>query len=300
MNQTLAARPDFIIIGAMKSATSTLHVQLSHQPGFWMSEPKEPNFFSDEVVWAKGLAWYAGLFDQAPAGHLRGESSTHYTKLPDYPSTLARMREHVPDARLIYVMRHPIDRLISHYMHGWLDTSMSGDIDQAVQKYPQLVGYGRYAMQLRPFLETFGPDRVLPVFFEHLTLQPQAELERVCRFLSYGGAPRWQETESRHNVSAERLRSSPVRDAVLDFAPLRLLRRLLVPQSVRNRVKKAWQMTEKPVLSAASQEWLTAQFDEDLAVLGSWLGITLDCRTFKSAVQSRPHDWSPAVPGQAR
>lgn len=300
MNQTLTGRPDFIIIGAMKSATSTLHVQLAHQPGFWMSEPKEPNFFSDDDVWAKGLAWYASLFDQAPAGHLRGESSTHYTKLPYYRSCLARMREHVPDARLIYVMRHPIDRLVSHYMHGWLETSMSGDIDQAVQRYPQLVDYGRYAMQLRPFLETYGPDRVLPVFFERLTRHPQDELERVCRFLGYAGVPRWQETESRHNVSSERLRSNPLRDAVLDFPPLRMLRRSLVPKALRNRVKKAWQITEKPVLSAASQEWLTARFDEDLATLGNWLGVPLDCGTFKEAVRDRPHDWSPATPGRAQ
>ena len=170
-----SARPDFIIIGAMKSATSTLHVQLSQQPGFWMTTPKEPNFFSDEDVWAKGLGWYAGLFDGAAEGDIRGESSTHYTKLPDYPDCLDRMRAHVPDARLIYVMRHPVDRLISHYMHGWLNGSIRGGLDEAVSRYPELVQYGCYAMQLRPFLETYGPDKILPVFFERLTHSPQTE-----------------------------------------------------------------------------------------------------------------------------
>ena len=58
--------PDFMIIGAMKSATSTLHEQLAANPGFFMSRPKEPNFFSDDAVWARGLDWYSALFASAP------------------------------------------------------------------------------------------------------------------------------------------------------------------------------------------------------------------------------------------
>ncbi len=77
--------PDFIIIGAMKSATTTLHGLLASQPGVFMSTPKEPCFFSDDEVWARGVGWYASLFEAAPAGALLGESSTHYTKLPTYP-----------------------------------------------------------------------------------------------------------------------------------------------------------------------------------------------------------------------
>ncbi len=76
--------PDFIIIGAMKSATSTLHNQLSAQPGIFMSTPKEPNFFSDDDIYNQGLSWYSGLFSDANARDICGESSTHYTKLPDY------------------------------------------------------------------------------------------------------------------------------------------------------------------------------------------------------------------------
>ena len=84
-------RPDFIIIGAMKCATSTLHEQLALQPGFFMSTPKEPNFFSDDDCFARGLDWYRGLFAEAPEGSIRGESSTHYTKLPTHPRTVERL-----------------------------------------------------------------------------------------------------------------------------------------------------------------------------------------------------------------
>ena len=89
-------RPDFIVIGAMKSATTTLHEQLARQPGFLMSRPKEPNFFSDDHMYARGWRWYSSLFASAGEADLCGESSTHYTKLPDYPRTVARMVRDVP------------------------------------------------------------------------------------------------------------------------------------------------------------------------------------------------------------
>ncbi|MDC8753595.1 sulfotransferase [Erythrobacter sp. sf7] len=290
--------PHFIIIGAMKSATSTLHVQLSRQLGFWMSEPKEPNFFSDDDVWTKGLGWYSALFEGAAPSDLRGESSTHYTKLPDYPEALARMREHVPDAKLIYIMRHPIDRLVSHYMHAWLEASMEGDINQAVERYPALVNYGRYTMQLQPFLETYGPDNVLPVFFERLTKHPQEELERVCAFLGYEGVPIWSEEESRQNVSTERLRVDPLRDRIVNYPPIKFVRQKMIPRSVRNRVKQAWQITEKPELSLPVRRALMATFDQDLQTLGEWLGADLDCLTFKEAVRAKPLNWTKAAPFQ--
>jgi len=291
----LSAKPDFIIIGAMKSATSTLHVQLSHQPGFWMSNPKEPNFFSDYDVWAQGLAWYSSLFAGAGPLDLRGESSTHYTKLPDYPETLARMREHVPDAKLIYVMRHPIDRLVSHFMHGWLEASIEGDINDAVDRYPQLIAYGQYAMQLEPFLESYGSENILPVFFERLTRHPQDELERVCSFLGYQGVPVWKKDEDRQNVSTERLRVDPRRDQIINFPPIKFIRQKMIPRGVRNRIKQAWQMNQKPELSMPVRQHLMDIFDQDLSILGQWLGVKLDCSNFSETVRTKPLDWSKAT-----
>ena len=131
--------PDFIIIGAMKSATSTLQEQLVLQPGIFMSSPKEPNFFSDDDVYSNGLNWYSSLFENAKPGDLSGEASTHYTKLPTYPETIKRLKESLPELRLIYVMRHPIDRLISHYIHEWSMGVFHCDINEAVEKYPELI-----------------------------------------------------------------------------------------------------------------------------------------------------------------
>ena len=283
--------PDFVIIGAMKAATSTLHAQLSAQPGIFMADPKEPNFFSDPDQWDRGLAWYRGLFASAPAGALCGEASTHYTKLPTYPSALPRLRYTMPAARLIYLMRHPVDRLVSHYSHGWLERSIDGPIDDVIARRPELIDYGRYAMQIAPWLETFGKDQILPVFMERLIAAPQAELERICRFIGYTGMPSWRAAIDPQNMSGERLRDSPWRDRILDHPILAPIRRRLVPRWVRNRIKRAWQMREKPVIGDASLARATALFDEDLGRLGGMLGTELNCRNFKSVVRDRPLDW---------
>ncbi|MGL4498189.1 MAG: sulfotransferase family protein, partial [Planktothrix sp.] len=164
MNKT----PDFIIIGAMKCATSTLHEQLALQPGIFMSKLKEPNFFSNNEEYQKGWNWYLSNFASAPIEALSGESSTHYTKLPTYPETIQRIQKHLPQAKFIYVMRHPIDRLVSQYIHEWTQKVISEDINTAITNHPELIDYSCYTMQLKPYFETFGKERVLPIFFERM------------------------------------------------------------------------------------------------------------------------------------
>ena len=288
-------RPDFVIIGAMKCGTTTLHVQLGAQPGFFMSEPKEPCFFSDDMMFARGAAWYQGLFAGAREGDLRGESSTHYTKLPTYPRTIKRLRSELgDDLRFVYVMRHPVDRLVSHYVHAWTENEVRVSIDEVATSHPGLVDYGRYAMQLGPWIEAFGHDRVLPVFFERMTSRPQEELERICAFLGYPARPVWNESLSEWNVSSERLRKSALRDVVVNAPSVTWVRRTFVPKSWRNAVKGLWTMRTRPVLSPETKRRLEDIFDEDLAVLGAWLGVELSCARFREVALGAPISWADA------
>ncbi|MEO0984955.1 MAG: sulfotransferase [Cyanobacteria bacterium J06639_14] len=281
-------KPDFMIIGAMKCATTTLHDQLAQQPGIFMSEPKEPNFFSDDEQYNKGLEWYRSLFKAAVKGDLCGESSTHYTKIPTYPNTLDRIKQHAPDAKFIYVMRHPIERLVSQYIHEWSQRTVSRDINEAIKTFQPLTQYSQYSMQIRPYLEAFGSNKVLPIFSENLRHHPQRELERVCRFIGYSAKSQWQEFAGHQHVSAERLRESAWRDALVEQPALRFLRRTLVPKKARTWVRGFWQMKERPQLTADSQQYLEQLFDEDLFALSQWLGLELTCKTFKEVIDIDP------------
>ncbi|WP_208597683.1 sulfotransferase family protein [Desulfogranum mediterraneum] len=278
-------KPDFIIIGAMKCATSTLHDQLAAQPDFFMSSPKEPNFFSNEEVYAQGISWYSSLFSKAQPDQLKGESSTHYTKLPTYPDTVARIAQHCPDVKLIYVMRHPLDRLVSHYIHEWTQGVISVSINQAIHRYPELLSYSSYAMQLAPYIESFGTSSILPVFLERLHDDPARELQAVFEFLEVTTPPFWDDT-LRSNVSAERIRPCGWRDALINNPFLSVIRKTMVPKSFRNWVRSQWSMKQRPTLSPESREHLEQLFDRDLAELGSLLGLKLCCQNFKAAVTS--------------
>ena len=272
--------PDFIIIGAMKSATTTLHRQLSRQSGIFMCAEKEPNFFSNDEIYAKGLSWYGALFESAPPGSLKGESSTHYTKLPTYPHTVERIAQTIPNPRLIYIMRHPIGRLVSQYKHQWLEGEITCDIVSAVSRHPELVDYSRYAFQLAPFFEAFGSRAVLPVIFESLRLNPQAELERICRFIGYQGHPTWHPSLAHENDSSTRVRRFHGYELLVESRLATALRRLLVPKGVRNKIRGAFSVENDIALPQHLERQLQTLFDDDLVSLSDWVGFHFSTRSF--------------------
>ena len=275
------AKPDFIIIGAMKCATSTLQEQLAAQDGIFMCTPKEPNFFSNDEIFAKGINWYESLFEGAGEDALKGEASTHYTKLPTYPQTIARLKNNFPEpTKLIYVMRHPVDRLISHYIHEWTMGNCGRDIESEISQHPEFVDYGRYAYQLGPYIEVFGKESILPVFFNRLKKYPDQEFHRICSFIGYQGEAVWTDLKP-SNVSSERIRRFPFYNLLVESSFAKSVRRRLISERLTNRIKASLQMSERPALSAETRKRLEAVFDEDLQLLGEQLGLAISCETFE-------------------
>ncbi len=272
-------KPDFIIIGAMKSATSTLHEQLALQAGIFMSTPKEPNYFSDDEQYQKGESWYQDLFNAADENDLCGESSTHYTKLPDYPDTVERMGACLEQPKLIYVMRHPVDRLVSHYIHQWSQNIFKCDINEAINQYEELVSYGCYAQQLQPYFDRYGQENILPVFMEKMKTHPQQQLERIAAFIGCQSSVEWKDIASQ-NVSNERIRSFYGHKWLIESKPMSILRRALVPRTVRNKIKQKLIIQERPEINSDNLELLTKIFDDDLLKLKDWLDLEINCNNY--------------------
>lgn len=265
----------------MKCATSTLHEQLGRRGAFFVTEPKEPNFFNDDELYASRFDWYKDLFSTAHPDQICGESSTHYTKLPTYQNTAARIRKHTPDARFVYVMRHPVERIVSHYIHEWTEGRASSSISRDVLADVQYVSYSSYARQLEPYLDLFGKEKVLPVFFEHLTTNKAKELERIARFLGDESAEpfTWHEEVGKTNVSQERLRKSTIRDTALSFGLLRKAKDAL-PQPVKEQIKAIWRMKKRPTLSKEATVFVSDVLEKDLAELSDLLHLDLGLDTF--------------------
>lgn len=262
-----AGLPDFLIIGAMKAGTTTLQAQLAAQPGIFMTTPKEPNFFSDDAVHARGMEWYHQLFAEAAPGDLRGEASTHYTKLPTFPETVARLAAVVPAPRLIYVIRDPVERALSQYLHDWTRGSTGHDVAQAFASRPEYVAYSRYPMQLAPWIAQFGRDSLLLTSLEQLTAEPEGELARIGVHIGAPGPLAWDHAMKAQNVSRERDRPLPGHRILVDNPVAQVLRRSLVPKPVRTWIRTARMRQARPELPSGLRRDLEDLFAPDAAQL---------------------------------
>lgn len=259
--------PDFLIIGAMKSGTTTLQAQLATQQGVFMTTPKEPNFFSDDAVFAKGAGWYHSLFADADPGDLKGEASTHYTKQPTYPNCLPRLCEMLKTPRLIYMIRDPVARAVSHYIHEWSEGRMDRDPALAFAQHTELVDYSRYAMQLAPYVEHFGREAIHLTSLEQMRADPEDTLRQIGQHIGAAHPLIWDHSLGAQNVSAERVRRLPFHGVLVDNPVAQVLRRSLVPKSVRTRIRKARTHGERPELSGQLRQKLEHIFLQDRAEL---------------------------------
>jgi Sulfotransferase domain len=176
--------PDFIIIGSMKAGTTSLYEYLRVHPDVFMPSVKELDFFVSELNWRRGLDWYASRFASAPNGTACvGEASTSYTKYPRYEGVPGRIRAHLPDVRLVYSVRDPVERVRSHHQHNVKLGEEREPIDRAIRNNPAYLDYTRYATQIERYLEHFPRDRILVITAEALRHDRRATVARVCDFL---------------------------------------------------------------------------------------------------------------------
>jgi hypothetical protein len=176
-------RPNLFLIGAMKSGTTSLHMYLASHPQIFMSTPKEPAYFAREDVWRKGEEWYLSLFASAHDALVIGESSTSYTKAPRFAHVPERISQFNPAARLIYIMRDPVERTISQY---WFAVRFYGerrDMLTAIRQDPRYTDVGNYAMQLAPYLKLFGHDNIATLTFEELATAPLQTMQKLFIWL---------------------------------------------------------------------------------------------------------------------
>jgi Sulfotransferase family len=241
--------PDFLIIGAPRSATTSLHYYLSQHPAIAMSQLKEPNFFlfdqdarplvDDPRIISKSvsdLASYERLFPAQSPGAI-GEASPLYLYTHRTPELISGT---LPDARLIAVVREPVERAYSHLRYIRPDLGLDAPAafaaavktelplpDQPYRSGTHNLRLGRYSAQLDRYLQWFASDRLLILRFRDIEAQPQTTLEAVCRFLGVD--------DSHQFDVVRRYASSQTSPSAIDrlMAPIRPhLKRALPPRLV--------------------------------------------------------------------
>jgi hypothetical protein len=207
------------IIGAMKAGTSSLHEYLHQHPEIFMSRFKEPQYFAPHrnrwgQAWGQGnpcpepgIDWYLRLFADAGTAKYAGESSVSYTAAPWMTGCNESIYTFNPEARLIYIMRDPIERAISHYWFFVGDGCEDLDLLTAIRRREDYVARSNYAMQIKPYLERFGRDRVYLLTLEELTERPRETFRGLFEWLGVDPDVPIASAE-KFNVGAERLRQT--------------------------------------------------------------------------------------------
>ncbi|SMO87354.1 sulfotransferase family protein [Fodinibius sediminis] len=174
---------DFMVVGAQKCGTTSLAQMLSSHDAIVCCDKKEPMFFSSVDNWREELSDYHALFKWRE-GALHYEASTSYTCYPYHNRKIWEdLYAYNPDLKIIYIVRNPVDRIVSSYMHtykrGYTDLGM----ERALVEEPMLLDMTRYATQIRPFIEQFGADQVQILFFEDLVRDRSIIMQQLASFL---------------------------------------------------------------------------------------------------------------------
>lgn len=267
--------PNFIVIGAAKAGTTSLASYLKSHPDIALSSRKEPHFFTKE--YDRGVAWYEELFVDCAGALAIGEASTSYTMAPQHPEAPGRIAELVPDARLIYVLRHPVDRVRSQYAHN-LDRALERKpLSEAIRQDPSYLDATRYAYQLSRFRDHFPDDQIHVVVSEQLRHDRSRVLAGILEFLGVDASVELTNTDHELNRMADKRLAPPAVNATR-----RVLRSIgvnrLLPKTTRQRlrVSMSQEMPDQAVsLAAEDRDFILDSLADDLADLAGLLGPAL-------------------------
>jgi hypothetical protein len=298
-------RPDALLIGAPKAGTSALHAALARHPQVFASTPKEPKYYlcgdapppaycgpgdahsQQEWVWRRRD--YQRLFTASPADAVRIESTPFYLYSAD---ARRRIADDLPDAKLIAVVRDPIDRAYSNWMHLWVDgLEPCGDFVEACRREEDRIAagwapfwhyrrMGRYGEQLADLFERVARDRVLVLRYRELVSTPAATLDRVSRFLGIGeGQIDTVPPDNSRPFVTDGLRTSVLGRAIRLGASAGSLVPPEVWRSASRPLVAALQhggQEQRPKLGSEQRSVLLEECLDDIALLESVLGESFD------------------------
>lgn len=262
--------PDFIIVGAAKAGTTSLAAMLETHEDVFISSPKEPHYFS--LGWQTRREEYENLFC-GRSERFRGEASTTYSQGPFGDSVPRRIQETIPRVRLIYLLRNPIDRIRSQYIH-WVDRGREHrDIETAVREEPRYIDHSKYGRQLEEYSRYFPPSQILVIANESLSGDTQSCLRQVLEFIGADPDRLGPQPTLQLNRSIDKRESSPLLDSLRVWArkhgALRFVSprgRELIHRGLSQPVDKA-----KAEISPELAAYVWAQLEADQALLRTFV-----------------------------
>ena len=273
--------PTFFVIGASKAGTSSLHEYLRVHPQVFLPARREPAFFVTERNWGRGWEWYEAQFKGGELAIARGDVTPAYSYYPIYSGVPGRIAASIRDPRFVYLVRDPIERIQSMYVHRRTRTHdrETLPIDEAVLTVPEYIETCRYGVQIEQYLTYFGRERILVVISEQFRSQRARAMKEILGFIGVDDRVSLEALELEHNRSIGkteypdrllRLRQTRIVSAAWATLPRRLASnvrqatgRVLPPDSTQMRPE-----TERTILR---------MLRDDLLLLRDLLPEEFDC-----------------------
>ncbi len=267
--------PNLIVIGAQKCATSSLHLYLDAHPEIFMSRTKELDFFVAEKQWPRGLDWYRAQFESAAP--LRGESSPNYTVFPHFAGVPERMHSVIREAKLIYVVRDPVDRMLSQYVHArQTGRTKLGVREALLDPNGRFYDRSRYWTQLSQYLAHYDKSQILVVDYDELAGAPRECMRGIYRFLGVDDAFESDLFSRRFHRSQGKREFTAVGRAFQ--AGYRAVKRFLPGTASGARLAGGWRKQllsrpiEQPTLTHEDRRAIAAHFVDEVAALRDCTG----------------------------
>ena len=290
--------PNLIVPGVAKSGTSSLHLYLNQHPDLYMSEVKEPGYFFRDTLYQQQEEWYLSLFKGGAGLPYRGESSTYYF---NYASAIERMKRDLPNPKFIILLRHPVERIISHYFWLWgkgleyrsLRKAIASEVNEKYRPtrhirlhHKDYLHFSLYSSWVKRYWETFGKEHVLVITNERLRDYPLETMNQCFSFLGVSKLPEIKQVV--HNVSV--LKKVPAWDRrMLHFlfqedescAWVRY-RNVLIPLKLKQlywkfhvKINENKTLDKKPSVSNEDYLWLVSLMKDDVKQLKDLLNDDL-------------------------
>jgi len=282
--------PNFIIVGAPKAGTTSLYHYLSEHPDVFMSEPKEVNFFSKEEIESQGLYYadfkaksmveYEGLFNGVTTQKAIGEGSVSYLF---YPKTPQKIKEALPEVKVIMLLRDPIERAFSHYLMdlrlGLVNVPFEDIVSRVSEHkslplfYQQYVELGLYYSQVKRYLDTFGKDKVKIYFQEDLRHKSDEVIMDLYTFLGV-------DTSYSPDINREHNVFSMPKNRLMRILYASNFMRSLIGRAFPDKLKEAFkgivfEQKKKPEMLQQTRKTLRKLYLQDIEQLEQLLGKDL-------------------------
>lgn len=266
------ALPRLMVIGAAKCGTTTLHHDLASNPAFFIPAKQPAHFGHDRILSPAWRDWYRRLFAGAAPGQVCGVVSPMCATRPGVDRVPERARTLLgAELQVVYIVRDPLERAISHHHDHVRYGDASVHIDRELVAGSPFVDQSRYAMQLDPWLDTFGPNNVMVLHFETYVQKRRATIAELSAWLGVEPHPELVDETIIHNRGEDVL----VMPWYGMWPPARRLARRLVPERFKQAVRQfvPRRRTQRSEPSPDTLERARALLVEDTARFHSLLGL---------------------------